>query len=84
MALVASSRACGRSLVDDDDVFMGRANWFGVEKFGWRMSKAYYNEIDPVMAATLRELIRAGLIAPGDVDERSLATQSLPRSRKRS
>lgn len=36
------------------------------------MSKAYYNEIDPAMAATLRELMRAGLIAPGDVDERSI------------
>jgi len=34
---------------------------------------AYYNERDPFAAAWLRELIRAGLIAPGDVDERSIA-----------
>lgn len=33
---------------------------------------AYYNEIDPQMAAWLRELISEGLIAPGDVDERSI------------
>ena len=34
--------------------------------------KAYYNEIDPKAAAWLRELIKAGLIADGDVDERSI------------
>ena len=33
---------------------------------------AYYNEIDPKSAAWLRELIKRGLIAPGDVDERSI------------
>lgn len=33
---------------------------------------AYYNEHDPQAAAWLRELIKAGLIAPGDVDERSI------------
>lgn len=33
---------------------------------------AYYNEIDPFAAAWLRELIKAGAIAPGDVDERSI------------
>lgn len=33
---------------------------------------AYYNEIDPFAAQWLRELIAAGLIAPGDVDERSI------------
>lgn len=33
---------------------------------------AYYNEIDPFAAAWLRELIKAGQIAPGDVDERSI------------
>jgi DNA (cytosine-5)-methyltransferase 1 len=33
---------------------------------------AYYNEFDPKAAATLRELIRRGLIADGDVDERDL------------
>ena len=36
------------------------------------MHKAYYNEIDPKAAAWLRELIKQGLIAPGDVDERSI------------
>jgi len=34
--------------------------------------KAYYNEIDPHAAAWLRELIKAGHIADGDVDERSI------------
>lgn len=33
---------------------------------------AYYNEFDPFAAAWLRELIADGLIAPGDVDERSI------------
>lgn len=33
---------------------------------------AYYNEIDPFAAAWLRNLIDAGLIAPGDVDTRSI------------
>lgn len=33
---------------------------------------AYYNEIDPFAAQTLRNLIKAGYIAPGDVDERSI------------
>lgn len=33
---------------------------------------AYYNEFDPGAAAWLRELIKAGVIAPGDVDERSI------------
>jgi DNA (cytosine-5)-methyltransferase 1 len=33
---------------------------------------AYYNEIDPYEAQRLRNLIAAGLIAPGDVDERSI------------
>jgi len=34
---------------------------------------AYYNEIDPFAAQWLRNLIAAGHIAPGDVDERSIA-----------
>ena len=34
---------------------------------------AYYNEIDPHAAQWLRNLINAGHIAPGDVDERSIA-----------
>lgn len=33
---------------------------------------AYYNEIDPFAAQWLRELIKAGLIAQGEVDERSI------------
>ncbi len=33
---------------------------------------AYYNEHDPFAAAWLRELIKENLIAPGDVDERSI------------
>lgn len=33
---------------------------------------AYYNECDPYAAQWLRNLIDAGLIAPGDVDERSI------------
>lgn len=32
----------------------------------------YYNEFDPKAAAWLRELIKAGLIPPGEVDERSI------------
>jgi DNA (cytosine-5)-methyltransferase 1 len=34
---------------------------------------AYYNEIDPYAALWLRNLIAAGLIARGDVDERSVS-----------
>jgi DNA (cytosine-5)-methyltransferase 1 len=33
---------------------------------------AYYNEFDPFAAAWLRELIADGLIADGDIDERSI------------
>lgn len=36
------------------------------------MMAAYYNEIDPYAAQWLRNLIAAGHIAPGDVDERSI------------
>ena len=36
------------------------------------MSRAYYNEIDPYAAQWLRNLIVAGHIAPGDVDERDI------------
>lgn len=36
------------------------------------MSGAYYNEFDPFAAAWLRNLIAAGHIAAGDVDERSI------------
>jgi len=34
---------------------------------------AYYNEFEPKTAAWLRELIAGGHLAPGDVDERSIA-----------
>jgi DNA (cytosine-5)-methyltransferase 1 len=34
---------------------------------------AYYNEIEPYAAQWLRNLIETGCIAPGDVDERSIA-----------
>ena len=34
--------------------------------------RAYYNEIDPFAAQWLRELIKAGHIAPGEVDTRSI------------
>lgn len=33
---------------------------------------AYYNEFDPFAAAWLRNIIAAGHIAAGDVDERSI------------
>lgn len=36
------------------------------------MARAYYNEIDPFAAQWLRNLISAGHIANGDVDERSI------------
>jgi len=37
-----------------------------------KKSRAYYNEINPQMASWLRELIKDDLIAPGEVDERSI------------
>ena len=33
---------------------------------------AYYNDSDKFVCAWLRELIKAGLIADGEVDERSI------------
>ena len=36
------------------------------------MAHVYYNEIDPNAAEWLRQLIKEGAIAPGDVDERSI------------
>lgn len=36
------------------------------------MGGTYYNEIDPAAAAILRELIASNVIAPGDVDTRSI------------
>lgn len=38
---------------------------------------AYYNEIDPFAAAWLRELIRQGEIAPGEVDTRAIQEVSV-------
>jgi len=38
-----------------------------------QVTSAYYNEFDPKAVAWLRELIKQGLIAKGDVDERSIA-----------
>lgn len=37
-----------------------------------QMVRAYYNEIEPYVAEWLRNLIKAGEIAPGDVDERDI------------
>jgi DNA (cytosine-5)-methyltransferase 1 len=39
---------------------------------------AYYNENDPYAAQWLRNLIQAGHVAPGDVDERSVADVTGP------
>ena len=36
------------------------------------MKYAYYNEFNPAMAATLRELIKAGMRPAGHVDDRSI------------
>src|SRR6476661_1048990 len=36
------------------------------------VSGAYYNEIDPEKAAWIRELMKANVVAPGDVDERDI------------
>lgn len=38
--------------------------------------RAYYNEFDPYAAQWLRNLIEAGLIPKGDVDERSIVDVS--------
>ena len=43
-----------------------------VKPFHGVMVPAYYNEFDPYAAQWLRNLIAAGHIAPGDVDERSI------------
>ena len=36
------------------------------------MIRAWYNDNDPFCAAWLRNLIAAGLLTPGDVDERPI------------
>lgn len=41
-----------------------------------RLVGVYYNEFEPQAAATLRELIRVGVIAEGDVDDRSIVDVS--------
>ncbi|MEJ5079777.1 DNA cytosine methyltransferase [Ochrobactrum sp. MYb379] len=52
---------------------MGRVRTWRKGSFeGGAVLTAYYNEFDPKAAAWLRELIKAGHIAPGDVDERSI------------
>ena len=43
-----------------------------VKRFHGVMVAAYYNEFDPYAAQWLRNLIARGLIAPGDVDDRSI------------
>ena len=43
---------------------------------------AYYNEFDPFAAAWLRELMADGLIAEGEVDERSILDVSADDSRQ--
>ena len=48
--------------------------WPGLmERWLLPMAKAFYNEIDPFKAEVLRQAIKAGAIADGDVDERSIA-----------
>ncbi len=42
------------------------------KEMGSGVTSAYYNEKDPFAAAWLRELIKAGHIAQGEVDERSI------------
>lgn len=44
----------------------------GSKSRGRALAKAFYNEIDKFAAAWLRNLIAAGHIAPGDVDERDI------------
>jgi len=39
---------------------------------------AYYNEIDAEKAAWIRELIKRGAVAPGEVDERSMSGLANP------
>ena len=50
----------------------GSGDMDGMTDGGTVSARAYYNEIDPKAAAWLRELIRQGCIADGDVDERSI------------
>ena len=38
-----------------------------------RVIRSYYNEFDPFKAEVIRQAIKAGAVAPGDVDERSIA-----------
>ena len=43
---------------------------------------AYYNELDPYAAQWLRNLIAAGHIAPGDVDDKPKVKRPRGRPRK--
>lgn len=49
-----------------------RCRSVGCASVGHGMTRAYYNENDPRAAAWLRELIKQGHIAAGDVDTRSI------------
>lgn len=55
---------------------MGPYSQPALSNHGWalpfHLMAAYYNEIEPYAAQWLRNLIAAGHIAPGDVDERSI------------
>ena len=44
----------------------------GIAALGGAAVSSYYNEFDPFAAAWLRELIKDGQIADGEVDERSI------------
>ena len=52
---------------------MSDCGWYGTPQAAReRKTGAYYNEIDPFAAEWLRNLIKSGHIAAGDVDERSI------------
>ena len=69
MAIIAAQRAGPGSEVEVKQ----RSAWMEILCMPrGKMSAAYYNEIDPFAAAWLRELVKAGHIAPGVVDERSI------------
>jgi len=55
----------------DDRRLRARCGWL-LDRYTEDGMTSYYNEIDPYAAQWLRNLIAAGHIAPGDVDERSI------------